>query len=192
MKRFSVPGVAIGLVLDGDEQHFAYGVTSVENPLPVDKDTLFQIGSTTKTYTGTLIMMLVEEGKLDLEAPVRTYLPSFKLPDKAAAGEVLVRHLLTHTGGFLGDLFEDTGRGADALRQIVRRLAKTGAQQTPVGSVWSYNNAGFYVIGRIIEELTGKTFEDVSKERLLDPLGMDHSFWFAEDVITRKVALGHQ
>ena len=91
MKRFSVPGVAVGLILDGDEHHLAYGVTSVENPLPVDDHTLFQIGSTTKTYTGTVLAMLIDEGKIDLEKPVRDYVPAFKLPDAAAAGDVRIR-----------------------------------------------------------------------------------------------------
>lgn len=192
MDRFSVPGVAVGLLLDGEEHHLAYGVTCTEFPLPVDGHTLFQIGSTTKTYTATIATMLIEDGLLDLEAPARQYLPSFKLPDDAAAGQVLVRHLLTHTGGFFGDLFDDTGRGDDALKRIVRRMAKRTPQVTPVGEVWSYNNAGFYVLGRIIEELTKKRYEDVVKERLLDPLGMDRSFFFAEDVITHKTAIGHQ
>jgi len=191
MKRFSVPGVAIGLILDGDEHNLAYGVTSVDNPLPVDDHTLFQIGSTTKTYTGTVLAMLINEGKIDLEAPVRTYVPAFKLPDEVSAGDIRIRHLVTHTGGFLGDLFDDTGRGGDALRKLVAKLKKTAPQQTPVGTVWSYNNAGFYVLGRVIEEVTGQAYEDVVNERVLQPLGMDHSFWFAEDVITRKVALGH-
>jgi len=191
MKRFSVPGVSIGMILDGEEHHLAYGVTSVDNPLPVDDKTLFQIGSTTKTYTGTVLAMLLDEGKIDLEQPVRAYVPAFKLPDKAAAGEVRLRHLVTHTGGFLGDLFDDTGRGGDALRKLVAKLSKTAPQQTPVGTVWSYNNAGFYVLGRVIEEVTGQSYEDAVNDRILTPLGMDHSFWFAEDVITRKVALGH-
>jgi len=191
MKRFSVPGVSIGLIVDGEEHHLAYGVTSVDNPLPVDESTLFQIGSTTKTYTGTVVAMLAEAGELDLEAPVTKYVSSFKLADKTATADVKVRHLVTHTAGFLGDLFDDTGRGGDALGKLVRKLSKTAVQQTPVGTVWSYNNAGFYVLGRIIEEITKQPYEDVVNERILKPLGMDHSFWFAEDVITRKVALGH-
>src|SRR5205809_1112151 len=102
MKRFSVPGVAIGIIHDGEEHTLAAGVTSVEFPLDVDPQTLFQIGSTTKTYTGTALMLLVEEGKVDLDAPVHRYLPSFRLPDADAAAAVTVRHLVTHTGGFLG------------------------------------------------------------------------------------------
>src|SRR5687768_5700421 len=78
-KELEVPGAAVGVVLDGEE-HYAYsGVTSIDYPLPVDEKTLFQFGSTGKTYTATAIMPLVEQGKVDLDAPVITYLPELKL-----------------------------------------------------------------------------------------------------------------
>lgn len=192
MKRFSVPGVAIGILHDGEELRLARGITSVDFPLEVDDHTLFQIGSTTKTYTATLLMMLVEQGEVDLDAPVVEYLPSFCLPDQATTAAATVRHLVTHTGGWVGDYFDDLGRGDDALRKIVKRMAKATPQVTPLGTVWSYNNAGFYVLGRLIETVTKKTFEQAVKERLLEPLGMDRSFFFAEDVFTYKTALGHQ
>ena len=192
MKRFSVPGVAIGILLDGDEHYCSKGVTAVDFPLDVDKDTLFQIGSTTKTFTATVLMMLVEEGVIDLEAPVRTYLPKFRVPDELTAKSVTVRHLFTHTAGWVGDYFDDLGRGSDALRRIVQRMGKKTPQLTPMNTVWAYNNAGFYVLGRLLEEVTGKVYEDLVKARIFDPLGMDHSFWFPEDVITYKTAIGHQ
>lgn len=191
MERLGVPGVAIGVLLEGEEKHLPFGITSVDFPLDVDENTMFQIGSTTKTYTGTALMMLVEEGKVDLEAPVTDYLPKFALPDKQALSQVRIRHLVTHTSGFLGDYFEDLGRGADALKRKVARMRSKTPQLTPVGEVWSYNNAGFYVLGRVIETVTGQAYEDVINERILRPLGMDNTFWFAEDVITRKTALGH-
>jgi CubicO group peptidase (beta-lactamase class C family) len=191
MERFSVPGVAVGVVLDGKEHHVTKGVTSVEFPLDVDENTLFQIGSTTKTYTGTLLMMLVQEGKVDLEARVTRYLPKFKLTDAKALSQLKVRHLVTHTGGFLGDYFDDLGRGDDALRRIVTRMRTKTPQLTPVGKLFSYNNAGFYVLGRLIEEVTGKRYEELVTERIFGALGMENTFWFAEDVFTRKTALGH-
>jgi CubicO group peptidase (beta-lactamase class C family) len=191
MQQFSVPGVAVGVLLDGDEHHVSRGISSVERSFDVDHDTLFQIGSTTKTYTGTALMMLVEEGKIDLEAPVRTYLPTFKLKDEQAAKELKVRHLVTHTGGFLGDYFDDLGRGEDALRRIVGRLRTRTPQLTPVGKIWSYNNAGFYVLGRILEVVAGQPYETLINERIIAPLKMDNTFWFAEDVITRPTAIGH-
>jgi CubicO group peptidase (beta-lactamase class C family) len=167
------------------------GVTCVEFPLDVDSQTLFQIGSTTKTYTGTVLMSLVEEGKLDLEQRVRKYLPSFKVKDAAATRDATVRHLVTHTGGWVGDYFEDLGRGDDAIRKIVRKMATKTPQITPLGTAWSYNNSGFYVAGRLIEEITGERYEDVVKKRIFDPLGMERTFWFPEDVMTHKTAIGH-
>src|SRR5947207_13215659 len=101
MERLHVPGVAIGVVHDGEEYADGFGVTSVENPLPVDADTLFQIGSTTKTFTGTAAMRLVDRGRLDLDAPLRIYLPKLRLAGRRVAGRVTLRHLLNHTGGWV-------------------------------------------------------------------------------------------
>ena len=190
MERLHVPGVALG-VIHGDVEHTAgFGVTNIDHPLPVDADTLFQIGSITKTFTGTVAMMLVEQGKLDLDAPLRTYLPKLRLQDEEAAARVTMRHLLQHTGGWVGDYFDDTGPGADALRRMVTRMAKL-PQLTPLGEVWSYNNSGFYLAGRVIEVLTSKPYEQVVKETIFDPLGMDHTFFFPGDVMTHRFAVGH-
>jgi CubicO group peptidase (beta-lactamase class C family) len=191
MEKFDVPGVAVGIFHDGQEVTAGYGVTNLEFPLPVDEETLFQIGSTTKTFTATAIMQLVDEGQIDLEAPVRTYLPKFRVSAKELGDQILVRHLLTHTGGWLGDYFEDVGRGDDALRRIVSRMATRTPQLTPLGKWWSYNNAGFYVAGRLIEVLTGQQYESVIASRILQPLGMEKTFFFPEDVFTHKTALGH-
>jgi CubicO group peptidase (beta-lactamase class C family) len=190
MARLHVPGVAVGLVLDGQEHAAGFGVTSVEHPLPVDADTLFQIGSTTKTVTATVAMRLVEHGRLDLDAPVRTYLPGLRLADEGVGARVTLRHLFTHTGGWAGDHFPDTGDGDDALARAVAGMAGV-PQLTPLGEVWSYNNAGFYLAGRVIEVVTGRTYEAAVRELLLDPLGMDRSCFFAADAITRRVAVGH-
>ena len=165
-------------------------MTSVENPLEVSPETLFQIGSTTKTLTGTAIMALVERGMLDLDEPVRTYLPSLRLSDEEVARRVTTRHLLTHVGGWVGDVFEDTGGGDDALKKIVERLADT-PQLTPLGEVYSYNNSAFYLAGRVVEVSSGETFKTAARELVLDPLGMDESFFFPGEVMTRRFAVGH-
>src|SRR5438067_3636421 len=99
MEETQTPGVAVGLLHKGKEHVAGFGVTSLENPLEVTPDTLFQIGSITKTFTGTAAMCLVERGELDLDVPVRTYLPELKLSDDDVAARVTMRHLLTHTGG---------------------------------------------------------------------------------------------
>lgn len=191
MREHQVPGVAVGLWHDGRERLAGYGVTSVENPLPVTADTLFQIGSTTKTVTGTIVMRLVEQGLIDLDRPVRDYLPELRLRDKTAEATVTMRHLLTHMGGWLGDFFRETGSGDDALARYVAEMAGL-PQVVPAGALWSYNNAGFGLAGRVIEIVTGQTYEAVAQALVLDPLGMDNSFFFPADVISRRFAVGHR
>src|SRR5579875_1030573 len=176
MEKNHVPGVAVGVINGDEEYEIGFGVTNVDHPLPVDGETLFQIGSTTKTVTGTIAMRLVEQGKLDLEAPLRTYLPDLRLSDEDTAARISMRHLLTHTGGFDGDFFTDTGRGDDALAAVVERMAEL-AQLAPLGQVWSYCNSGFYLAGRVIEAVAGKTYEAAARELVLDPLGMTQSFF---------------
>lgn len=190
MKRLHVPGVAVGVLRDGTEHIAGFGVTNVDHPLPVDGDTMFQIGSTTKTITGTVAMRLVERGRLALDAPVRTYLPDLRLSNGEVAARVTMRHLFTHTAGWVGDYFDSTGAGDDALAKVVVRMADL-EQLTPLGAVWSYNNSGFYLAGRVLEVVTGMTYEETVKQLVLDPLGMKMSFFRASDVITYRVAAGH-
>ncbi len=170
MAEHHVPGVAIGLLTPEGQREICLGVTNVENPLPVTPDTLFQIGSTTKTVTATVLMRLVEEGRVNLDAPVRTYLPDLRLMDEDAAANVTVRQLLNHTGGWVGDYFENTGNGDDALTRIVANLIHQ-EQVTPLGEVWSYNNAAFYIAGRVIEVVTGETYEAAARRLVLEPAG---------------------
>src|SRR6266511_3146587 len=96
MVKYGIPGVAVAVLYRGAEYVRGYGVTNVDYPVPVDGDTVFRIGSTTKTFTGTTVMRLVEQGLLDLDAPVRTYLPDFRVADEAAAARVTLRQCLNH------------------------------------------------------------------------------------------------
>jgi len=157
-EELQVPGVAVGVLHEGRAEYGFAGVTSVANPLPVDEDTLFQFGSTGKTYTATAIMRLVERGDVDLGAPVRTYVPELRLKDEDVAREVTVLQLLNHTAGWDGDLMEDMGNGDDALARYVSRMA-TIEQVTPLGATVSYNNASLSLAGRVIEKVTGTTYE---------------------------------
>ncbi|MEP0804637.1 MAG: beta-lactamase family protein [Chloroflexota bacterium] len=192
MKRLDVPGVAIGIYHKGKELTAGFGVTSVEHPLPVTPDTLFQTGSISKTFTGTLLMMLAERGKVDLDAPVRKYIKDFKLQDEEVARKVTVRHLLTHMGGWVGDYFNDFGNGDDALDKMVKDIAKL-PQVQPLGKIWSYNNTGFNVAARIIEIVTKKPYEQAAQEMLFDPLGLDMTFFYPSDILlTHRFVVGHQ
>lgn len=189
-ERLAVPGVAVGVYIDGAEHYAFHGVTSIENPLPVDEHTLFQFGSTGKTFTATAIMRLVEQGKIDLEAPVRTYVPELRLRDESVAERVTVLQLLNHTAGWEGDLFQGTGDGDDALARYVEKMADL-QQVAPLGASVSYNNASLSLAGRVIEKVTGLTYEQAVKELIFEPLGLDHTFFFTNDIMTRRFAIGH-
>ena len=192
MRRLEVPGVAIGIWHKGREHLEGYGITSVEHPLPITPDTLFQTGSISKTFTGTLLMMLAEQGKVDLDAPVRKYIKDFNLQDKSVAKKVTIKHLLTHMGGWVGDYFNDFGNGEDALAKMVKDIAKL-PQAQPLGKIWSYNNTGFNVASRIIETVTKKPYEQAVQEMLFNPLGLDMSFFYPSDIFfTHRFVVGHQ
>jgi len=191
LERYHVPGVAVGVIHEGRDYTAGFGVTNVNHPLEVTPDTLFQVGSTTKTVTATATMRLIERGLLDLDAPLRAYLPELRLADEEVAARVTLRHLFTHAAGWEGDYFDDTGAGDDALAIIVSRMVDL-VQLAPLGAVFSYNNAGFYLAGRVIERVTGQTYEAAIQDLVLDPLGMARSYFFAQDVITDRVVVGHR
>ncbi len=186
-----VPGVTFGVRVDGQSYTAGAGVTNVEHPLPVTDETLFQIGSVTKTVTATAIMRLVEQGKLDLDARVRDYLPDFRVVDEVATGQVKLRQLLTHVGGWWGDVFTDTGIGDDAAEKYVQGMAEF-EQLAPLGTVFSYNNAAFCVAGRVIEVVTETTFEQAIHDLIFEPLGMQDSYFFPHQAMLQRFAVGHQ
>jgi len=190
MDGLSIPGASLGILFEGEEEGAVLGVTSIENPLEVTPDTFFQIGSITKTFTATALMRLEERGDAELDAPVRIYLPEFRLSDEDVSARVTVRQLLTHTGGWLGDYFDDFGRGDDALAKYVDALAEQ-PQLTPLGAVYAYNNAAFGIAGRVIEVLTRQPYEQALGELVLDPLGLEAAYFFADDVITHRFVVGH-
>ncbi len=190
MAAHNVPGVAIGILDDGRVTTRAFGVTNIDHPLPVTDDTLFQIGSISKTFTGTAIMRLVEQGKVELTAPLRRYLPDFRVKDADASARATVQDTLTHMGGWEGDFFDDPGSGDDALQRQVAGMASLEQTGRP-GEMWGYNNAGFYAAGRVIEVITGQPFEKALKTSVLAPLGLETAYFFPADVMTQRFVVGH-
>ncbi|HSG17318.1 MAG TPA: serine hydrolase domain-containing protein [Anaerolineae bacterium] len=191
LEKRGVPGAVVGIMHEGETQAAGVGVTNVDHPLPVTAETLFQIGSITKTFTATAMMRLVEMGKLDLDVTVRTYVPAFKVADESASARATIRHLLTHMAGWFGDYFHDTGMGDDALAQYVTDMADL-EQVMPLNAAWSYNNAAFYLAGYIIEAVTGQRYEAALKELLLEPLDLEQIFFDPGDVMTYRFAVGHR
>ncbi|GAA4523413.1 serine hydrolase domain-containing protein [Amycolatopsis samaneae] len=189
-RETAVPGAVVGILREGEETVLTTGVTNLGSGRPVREDTLFMIGSTTKTCTAAALLALAEDGVLDLDEPVVRYLPELELADPVARKEITARHLLTHTAGFLGDRDLETGWGDDALEAAVGRFAEL-PQSFPPGEVFSYSNTGFVLAGRLAEVLAGAPFEDVVRTRLLEPLGMRDSVFLPWEVLTRDHVTGH-
>ncbi|MFG1925222.1 serine hydrolase domain-containing protein [Cryptosporangium sp. NPDC048952] len=190
IERHGVPGAQLA-VLDGDTvTEVAAGVLSLRTGTPTTTDALFLPGSIGKLYTATLVLMLVDERLVELDAPVRRYLTDFEVADRHARDTVTIRDLLCHTSGFDGDVFVDTGRGDDALRRYVDRIADL-PQICPPGTVWSYSNSGYAVLGRVIEVITGVPFEEALRTRLFEALSLHHTVAFPEEAILHPAAVGH-
>ena len=190
MKDFKVPGVAIGIFDNGVSATRGLGVTNVEDPIPVNDHTVFQIASISKTFAGTMAMRLVEQRKLDLTAPVRSYLPEFKVRDEAVSREVTIWNLLTHTAGWEGQV-SGPERGTDTLRNFVATVMPDLMQVAPATAAWSYNNAGFSVAGRVIEAVTGTSINQAVRELIFTPLGLSHAGSTAGEFMVNRFASGH-
>ncbi|MFI7672725.1 serine hydrolase [Actinophytocola sp. NPDC049390] len=192
-RKHHVPGAALGILRVGREDELvqlAHGLLNVDTGVETTADSVFQIGSISKVWTTTVVMQLVDEGLLDLDAPISEVLPELTLADQAVTEKVTMRHLLTHTSGIDGDVFTDTGRGDDAIEKYVAALADV-AQNHPLGATWSYCNSGFTLAGRVIEKLTGRTWDAAMRERLFAPLGLTHTGTLPEEALLHRAAVGH-
>ena len=189
MREHRVPGVALGIIDGGAVTIRGLGVTSVEDPLPITGHTVFPIASISKTFAATAIMRLVEQGKVDLRAPVRRYLPDFRVQDENVSRDVTIWNLLTHTSGWEGQIAAPE-RGDETLKNFVGTLGGL-MQLAPPGAAWSYNNAGFSVAGRVIETVTGMSINAAMRELVFKPLGLAHAGTTAGDFITGRFAVGH-
>ncbi|ANZ35470.1 hypothetical protein BBK82_04620 [Lentzea guizhouensis] len=190
VEEHGVVGAQVAVLADGKVFDAAAGVLNTTTGAPVTSESLFQIGSITKVWTATLVLQLVHEGLLDLDRPVRAVLPDFRLADEGVAEVVTPRQLLCHTGGFEGDQWFDTGVGDDCVAKWVARLADARQLHAP-GERYSYCNAGYVTLGRIVEVSRGKPFHVVLRERLVEPLGLDHVAVHLDEYPQHVVAEGH-
>lgn len=190
IRRHKVPGAALAIYRRGRLYESAAGVVNLDTRVPTTPDSVFQIGSITKIFTTTLVMQLVDEGRLDLDAPVADILPGFRTADRALAAKVTPRHFLTHTSGIEGDLFVDAGRGDDNIRRL-QDMGTLLPSLFPPGERLSYCNFGFAMLGRITEVLTGMTWDQAIRRKLFRPLGMTHALTLPEETLRYRAAIGH-
>ncbi len=190
IEKYDVPGAAVGVLADGEVVDHAAGILSMSTRVETTTDSVFQIGSITKLWTSSLVLQLVDEGRVDLDAPIRTYLPDFRIADEHAAGRITVRQLLTHTSGCEGDIFTDTGVGDDAVERYLGVIHDV-PQLFPPGAMWSYNNVGFVVLGRLVEVLRENPYDVCLRRHLIEPLGITHAATSPYDAILYRAAVGH-
>jgi D-alanyl-D-alanine carboxypeptidase len=181
------------LVTRGDKVVFsaAQGLADRERRLPNTLQTRFRVGSMDKMFTATAIMQLVQAGKLDLNAPLASYLKDY--PNADLARKVTLQHLLTHTGG-TGDIFEPE---YDAKREQIRSLedyvALFGARglEFEPGAKWEYSNYGFILLGRVIEVVSGRTYYDYVQDHIFKPAGMTGSGFEPESAAVPERPVGY-
>lgn len=195
MQELRIPGLALGIV-QGDQILYlqGYGVAGPSGR-SVTPQTPFQIASLGKPLTGVAIMQLVEQGKLELDAPVQRYLPWFRVADEAASAQITVRHLLYHTSGLpqRGGI-EVALRGdnrADALEMRVREL-KDVQLNRPVGATYEYANTGYMILGLLIQEVSGQPYEAYLSEHLFAPLQMSQAYTDLDEAKAHGLASGYR
>ena len=169
----------------------AYGRADREGNVANEMPTQFRVGSMNKMLTAVAILQLVQEGKVRLDVPLNTYLPDY--PNADLASRVSIHHLLTHTGG-TGDIFgSQFTANRLQLRNISDYLALYGtrALQFPPGSLWSYSNYGFMLLGAVIERVSGMSYDDYVATRILAPAGMTATAALPEDSLVPRRAVGY-
>lgn len=192
-KAFEVPGIAVAVVKDGKVVHAkGYGVRKLGDPAPVDARTLFGIASNTKAFTCAAIAMLAEEGKLSWNDPVIKHVPDFQMYDPYVTREMTIRDLVTHRAGLplgAGDLlyFPETDYTRAEIAHRIRFLKPS----TSFRSTYNYDNILYLVAGQVIESVTGKSWDDVIRERIFVPLGMTASSTTYKALLSGNVATPH-
>ena len=170
-----------------------FGMANMEWEIPNTPDTKFRIGSITKQFTAMLIMQLVEKGKLKLDGKITDYLPDYP---KSTGDKVTLHHLLTHTSGIPGytefpNFFRDVSRDPYAPDAFVKTFADSALQFEP-GAKFTYSNSGYFLLGVIIEKMTGKPYEQVLTENILTPLNMKNTGYDHHNTIIKRRAAGYQ
>ena len=180
MADWKVPGLALAVVRDGKViQMKGYGFRDLEKKLPVTPRTLFAIGSITKSFTVTGLGMLVDEGKLKWDEPVRTYLPDFRLKDPVATEQMTAMDLVTHRSGLPGH--DGVWFGSPLSRPELYARLRHLESSHPFRSTWQYNNLMFMAAGHLAERIAGRSWEDFTRDRILGPLEMKRTNFSVED-----------
>lgn len=195
LETHNIAGMSVA-VTDRDGVVYAkgFGVESVERPqLTSTPETLYKIASVSKVFNAANIMCLMDQGHLDLDIPVKTYIPELELSKAGSAGIVTLRHLLTHTAGFTDDIYKDGPRDERSLEQRVRELFPALEMfSMPGDGVFLYSNYGFVLASYIAQRVGGKIYSQQVRENIIEPLGMEHTFYDINQWCTYPFSLPHE
>jgi CubicO group peptidase (beta-lactamase class C family) len=198
MKKNSVPGMAIGIINNGQIVYSkGFGLAEVDTDRKVTAETVFELGSTSKTVVATAIMQLKEQGKIDLDAPVITYLPYFQMKS-GDYKKITIRNLLSHWGGLPSDkgladpdsVYLTPEYDDQALERHVLSLKGIDMVSDPNLS-GHYSDLGFEILGDVIAKVSGQSFEDYTQEHIFKPLGMAYTTYLIKDVPSESLATPH-
>ena len=190
-----IPGLAVAIVgSDGTVYLAGFGLADGQGK-PVASNTPFILGSTSKSFTALAVMQLVEAGRIDLDAPVQRYLPWFAVADIQASSRITVRHLLNQTSGLSTAsgraTLTDFSSGDDALENRVRAL-RTVELTAPVGETYQYSNCNYQILGLIVQQVTGQSYEAYMAEHVFGPLGMSRTDTSKDAALRNGLAMGHR
>lgn len=195
MDTYGIAGLAVA-VSDREKilWHNAYGVTSVEKPWDkVTTQTLFRIASCTKITLGILVMRLVEEGRLDLDAPIIQYVPWLQFRDNSTRDRITIRRLLSHSAGLPSEYTPDGPHDEDKLEEVLKEGLSTLEPVTrPEDQLYYYSNWGIRLVAYAVQSIMGKPFTQLEKEYILQPLGMDHTTFTLCEAATFSLAVPHR
>lgn len=191
MKEWQIPGAAVAIVRNDRVVHLAgYGLTALEGGEAVTPDTLFQIASASKAFTATALAMLVDEGKLDWDDPVRKHLPYFRLDDLCADSQVTVRDIVSHRTG-LGRHDELWDNSPWTREEVVRKIGALELQR-PFRTTYQYHNILFIAAGEVVAHASGMSWDEFVRQRIFQPLTMNATVTSDADWETAEHALGYR
>lgn len=188
--KCDTPAVSIAIWHNNKLHQAAAGILNVNSGIEATVDSIFQIGSVSKVFTTSLVMQLVDEGRINLDKPVTAYLRDFHVADDRATQAITIRQLLNHSSGIPGDYVDPTQGQDHAIARYLDRMNLLSLDHPP-GAQFSYSNAGFIVAGRLVEVLLGCSWSQAIEERIFAPLGMKHAIADPKEALRYRAAMGH-
>ena len=190
LARHKVVGASAAVFADGEFRTAAAGLVNVGSGVEMTPETVMHIGSITKVFNTTLLMQLVDEGLVDLAAPVSRYLPELRLRDPDHLARITVGMLVNHTSGIDGEMLPEQGHDEEIIAKAIPRFADMGKIHEP-GADASYCNAAHVIAGYLAQKVVGRSWYDLMKARIFQPLGMEHAAVVPEDALLHRASVGH-